>query len=103
MPPWFAAAFAAALAPLEARTILTEARVSNALAIRQEDTIMAPIIPPAVAAPHGFPATLLELQNHTNANCDICMAAYDLVLPVGTPNIVAEKRRLLARFLGVRI
>ena len=114
-PPWFAAAMAAALAPLEARTILieartirteartirTEARLFNALATREEDTIMAPIIPPLVAAPLGFPTTVLELRSLSNNNCNVCMTAYDLILAEGVQNTVAEKRRLLARFLGV--
>jgi hypothetical protein len=107
-PPWFAAAMAAALAPLEARmiptearTIRIEARVFNALATLEEDTIMAPIIPPLVAAPLGFPTTVLELRSLSNNNCNVCMTAYDLILAEGVQNTVAEKRRLLARFLGV--
>ena len=114
-PPWFAAAMVAALAPLEARmirteertirtearTILTEARVFNALATREEDIIKAPIIPPLVAAPVGFPTTVLALRSLSNNNCNVCMTAYNLVLAEGVQNTVAEKRRLLARFLGV--
>ena len=70
-PPWFAAAMAVALAPIEARTILTEARVFNALATREEDIIKAPIIPPLVAAPVGFPATVLALRSLSNNNCNV--------------------------------
>ena len=113
-PPWFApamaAALAAALAPLEARgiqtearAILAEARVFNALATREEDTIIAPIIPPAVAAPPGFPNTVLALRSLADNNCLACMDAYNLVLAVGVQNTVVEKRRLLARFLGLRL
>eukprot|EP01035_Chromulina_nebulosa_P023975 gene23975-31122_t len=112
-PAWFAGAMAAALAPLEARMNLAEkrmnimdARIFNASAIRQSDTIMAPIIPPAVTPPNGFPATLGELfvYDDDGRMLDISayLAVYGLTLPDGVaPENDLEKRKVLARFLGL--
>lgn len=122
-PAWFAGAMATALLPINARLtamcarldgmdarldgidrsiIIAEARAFNRSAHGLDEAIVAPIIPPAVAAPAGFPETILELANLSGPNCDACMNAYGLVLPAGVQNTVGNKRRLLTRFLGVR-
>ena len=103
---------AAALAPLEARMNLAEkrmnimdARIFNASAIRLSDTIMAPIIPPAVTPPDGFPATVGELFAYDDdghmVDISAYLAVYGLTLPDGVADNDLEKRNLLARFLGL--
>lgn len=82
--------------------VLANARALNGSARIPTDTIAAPIIPPAVAPPPGFPATISALLTLSNNRCEECMAAYGLVLPLDAENVVAEKRRLLANYLGVR-
>lgn len=79
--------------------VLANARAFNGSAKMPSDSIVAPILPPAVAAPPGFPATIAALLNLSNARCEECMAAFDLV---GVDNLVGEKRKLLADYLGVR-
>ena len=91
---------ATALQPVNARLdalILATARASNGSARIPTDTIAAPIIPPAVAPPLGFPANIAALLTLSNARCEECMTAYGLTLPLDADNVVAEKRRLLAR------
>jgi len=87
---------------MDRRIIIAEARSFNVSAHRLTDILVSPIIPPAVAAPAGFPGTLQELGSLSMANCNACMDAYGLVLPAGVQNTVANKRRLLTRFWGVR-
>ena len=104
-PPWFAGAFAAAMQPINARLdamVLANARAFNGSAKMPSDSIVAPIIPPAVAPPQGFPATIAALLNLPNVRCEECMMAFGLVLEPCVDNLVGEKRRLLANYLGVR-
>lgn len=82
--------------------VLANARAFNGSAKMPSDSIVAPILPPALAAPPGFPATIAALLNLSNARCEECMAAFDLELEVDVDNLVGEKRKLLADYLGVR-
>ena len=94
---------ATALQPVNARLdalVLASARASNGSARIPTDTIAAPIIPPAVAPPLGFPANIAALLTLSNPRCEECMTAYGLTLPLEKAS--SEKRRLLARYLGVR-
>ena len=76
-PAWFAGAMANALLPITARLdgmdrriIIAEARAFNGSAHRFSDVLVALIIPPAVAAPAGFPGTIQELGALSMANCN---------------------------------
>ena len=129
-PAWFAGAMVTALLPIHAlldgidsrldgtarfngiytsvggingALIRLEAITYNSSAYLSTDVLVAPIIPPAVAAPAGFPGTIQELENISMANCNACMDAFGLVLPAGVQKTISNKRRLLARFLGVRV
>ena len=82
--------------------VLANARACNSSAKMPSDSIVAPIIPPAVAPPQGFPATIAALLNLSNVRCEECMMAFGLVLEPCVDNLVGEKRRLLANYLGVR-
>ena len=101
---------AAALEPIHARLdalILANARAMNSSARAPSDALAAPIIPPAVAPPPGFPATISALFTMSNAERDECIAAYGLELPLDADlsdadSMDAAKRRLLANYLGVR-
>lgn len=99
---------AAVLEPIHTRLdalILANARAMNSSARAPMDTLAAPIIPPAVAPPPGFPATILALYTMSNAEHDEYMAAYGLELPLDADlsdadNMDAAKRRLLPNYLG---
>ena len=83
---WFAAgAMANALLPINARLnridgrldgmdhriIIAEARAFSSSTHRFSDVLVAPIIPPTVAAPAGFPDTIIqELGELSMANCN---------------------------------
>eukprot|EP01036_Dinobryon_divergens_P029472 gene29472-38576_t len=116
-PAWFAGAVETALLPINARLngidarlngmdrriLIAEARAFNCSAQLVNDLLVAPIIPPAVAAPAGFPNTVAELVVLTDENCNSCMNAFGLELPAGVQNTVENKIRLLFRYLGVRV
>ena len=75
------------------------ARIFNSTVRCVGDSIKSPISP----IPQGFPRTILALGNLSAANCNSCMAAFNLTLLPDAPDNVEQKRKIIAEYLGIRL